>query len=145
MQQSPVRKGSDPQAAIAIAKHPPWSELQPGRKRIRLGFPICQVCDSGLFDNQHSAGLALDERVDSLRRIRHRKEPGWSRVPSPQAGHPSRPEIASAVFIQGGHARAETAVLSIALDNAAPNAAESPDGGRPPGAPDGSFTIFKQR
>src|SRR6185369_14831081 len=75
----------------------------------------------------------------------HGIELGWTRLPSPQAVARSRPEVAPAIFIQGGHSVAETAVLSIALDLAALNPTESPHGRRPACDPYRSFTIFEQR
>ena len=97
MQQPLVHQGADPQAAIAIPQQPVG--LEPGRKRIRLELPVPQLCDSGVLGNQESAVIAFEQRVDSLRRIRHGIERGWTRLPSPQAIHPSRPEIASAILI----------------------------------------------
>src|SRR6185436_11782671 len=104
----------DPQAAIAIAKQPVG--LEPSGKPVRLEFPVPQLGDSGVLGNQESAVIAFEQRVDSLRRIRHGIELGWTRLPSPQAIHPSRPEIASAILIKRGDSRPETAVLPIALD-----------------------------
>ena len=73
--------------------------LKAGWKRIRLCLIVLQLRDSGVLGDQESAVIAFEQRVDSLRRIRHGIELGWTRLPSPQAIHPSRPEIASAILI----------------------------------------------
>ena len=65
-----------------------------------------------------------------------------TRLPSPQPGRRSRPDIAFTIFVQTFHGRAETAVISIALDAALLNRAESPGGNRTTG-PD--VTILNQR
>src|SRR4029453_13274098 len=114
-------------------------------KGVRLGFSISQLCDSAMLGNQDSAVVAFDQRVDSLRWIWHRIELGWTRLPSPQTIHRSRPDIASAILKKGRPSQHQTAVLSIALGVAALNPTKSSRGKRPPGDPYRSFTILKQR
>src|SRR6185436_19025251 len=46
MQEPAVHQGADPQATIVIPKQPVRLELQPGRKRIRFGLPVRQLCNS---------------------------------------------------------------------------------------------------
>ena len=130
---------------MAIPKQPAGRELQPGRKRIRLGSPFLQLCDSAARGNQDSAVIARTQCSDFLRLVFQGIASGWTRLPSPQAGDPSRPEIAFPILIERGHSGAETAVLSIALRVAALNPAESPQGRLPPADPYRSFTILEQR
>src|ERR1700756_2729403 len=99
MQQPPVRRRSDPEATIAIPKQIARMEPQPGRKRITLGFSVPQLRDSTVLGYQKSAVIVFDQTVDSVRRVWHSIELGWAWLPSPQAGHPSGPEIAPAIFI----------------------------------------------
>ena len=99
MQQPLVDHGPYPEAAVAIPKQRVGLEMRSGRKGIRLGFPVPELCDSAVLGDQDSAVNALDQRVNALRRICHGIEPGWTRLPSPQARHRSRPEIASAILV----------------------------------------------
>src|ERR1700759_1405038 len=103
MQQARANRRSDPQATIAIPKQSVTSELLPSRKRISFSSPGPQLCDTAILGNKEFAVVAFDQSVDSERRVWHWIELRWTRLPSPEPGHPSRPEIASAILIQGGH------------------------------------------
>jgi len=145
MQQPVVYQRTNPQAAFAITEQPKRLKRQPDGKRIRLGFAVLQLGDASTLGNQDSAVVALTQRVDSLCRIWHGIELGWTRLPSPQAVARSSPDVAPAIFIQRGHSVAETPVRSVTLDVAALNPAESPYRRCPAGDPDRSLVIFKQR
>ena len=99
MQQTVVHGRADPQTTIAIPKQTTGFELQSGRKRIRLGFPVLQPGDPTVLGDQQSAVLIFNERIDSKRRIRDELELRRPRLPFPQAGRRSRPEIARAILI----------------------------------------------
>jgi hypothetical protein len=51
MQQSAIHQGADPQATLMIPKQPVGLELESGRKRIRLGLPVPQLCDAAVLGN----------------------------------------------------------------------------------------------
>jgi hypothetical protein len=97
MQEPLVHQGADPQATIVIPQQPVG--LESSGKRVRLELPVPQLGDSGVLGNQESTVIAFEQRIDSLRRIRYGIELGWTRLPSPQAIHRSRPEIASAILV----------------------------------------------
>src|SRR4029453_1298295 len=98
MQQTVVHRGSYTETTIAIAKQFAGSVPQSGRKRIRLGFPVLQPRDSAVLGNQESA-VVFDQGMDPMRCVGDRIELRWTRLPSPHARRPSRPEIASAILI----------------------------------------------
>src|SRR4026207_2504804 len=104
---------------MTIAKEFAGLELQTRRKRKHLRPAILQLRDSTVLGDQDPAVVGLDQRVDAVGRIGHRIDPGWARLPSPQTCHRSRPQIAPAVLVQGGHAGTETAILSVTLGLAA--------------------------
>ena len=74
MQQPLVHQGADPHATIVIPQQPVG--LESSGKRVRLEFSVPQLCDSVVLGNQESAVIAFEQRVDSLRRIRHGIERG---------------------------------------------------------------------
>src|SRR5260370_6849341 len=145
MLKAPVQ-GSDPQTAMAIPEQLIGLELPPDAwQRIRFGFPINKLSDSGGRGDQECPVLAFTQNLGGARGVARRQALGRTRLPSPPPVLRCRPEIVFAILAQRLHPPAETAVLSVALGAASPNRAKLPSGKRQPAGPHRSFTVLKQR
>src|SRR5262249_100829 len=111
--------GSDPQTAVAIAKHRPRTELPPDTLGgIRFGPVRVEAPDSPYRAAQHDP-VAVFCEVHHGRHRRQAVEPRRTRLPAPEPGSRPRPQTASAVLVQSRHPEAKTAVLAVA-PNAVP-------------------------
>src|ERR1700683_864327 len=109
--QKPAVGRSDPQTTIAIAQQLIRRELLPDAwKRIPLGFPVNELSDSAAHGDQECAVAAFNQSVDFG--LWHRIALRRTGLPPPQPGRRARPEIATAILVQGDHSDAETAVVS---------------------------------
>jgi hypothetical protein len=141
--QEPLLRGSDPQTAIAISEQGCGRELTPRAwKRIRLVFPVDKLSDSIARRNQEGAVVALNQAVHQvLCWVEFRR----TRLPTPEPGESSYPEIALAVLKQPSSSAAETAVLPVACRPATLNRTEPPSRSCRSAGPNRPFAILKER
>ncbi len=119
-------------------------ELQPRRKRNHLRLAVLQLRDSAVLGHQDPAVVGLDQCIDAIGRIGHRIDLRRARLPSPETCHRSRPQVAPAVLVQGGHAGTETSILSVTFGLAAADRAEPSHWESPAPDPYRSFAVLEQ-